>query len=86
MRKNTVNGKNPFIFRMFLGSKIQKHYSHLWIQKLLILGLVAIILLVLFAIFMSRKFYRGSLMGWKARVGSLVGIVLIMLPIGQNFS
>lgn len=54
--------------------------------KLLILGLVAIILLVVFAIFMSRKFYRGSLMGWKARVGSLVGIVLIMLPIGQNFS
>lgn len=53
--------------------------------KMIVLALGVGVALILAVVFLSRKFFTGKLLTWKARGLMLVAIAVIYLPISQNF-
>lgn len=54
-------------------------------RKMIMIAIGALIVLILVVVFLSRKFFTGKLMTWKVRGFVLLALVLVYLPIYQNF-
>ncbi|MFR1820650.1 MAG: sulfatase-like hydrolase/transferase [Lactococcus petauri] len=53
--------------------------------KLIMIAMGVLIVLILAVVFLSRKFFTGKLMTWKVRGLVLGAVILVYLPIYQNF-
>ncbi len=65
-------------------SNIQSLVSYIDGKSLIFFGL-ALTIISISVILLSKKYFRGKMMSWKVRGGVILGIILLFFPIMQNF-